>query len=589
MKLNYKPDSSPTALSVPGLALRDPERLGRLWISVGVLLLLGASLLGSQFHPGILLEPDSLRTAGEFFDTFWPPRTDSAFLERLLDATVVTVSIATVATVLAMLVAAPLAVAISSRLSLSSRGRRMRASSAFARQLLRGLMLFLRSVPELIWALLFVGITGLGATAGIVGLLITNIGILAKNYAEIIESGEASVTGHLLDNGCSRTQTLLHGTLPQCLPELLSYSVYRWECTLRTSVVLGFVGAGGLGQELLISIRQLASPEVLSIILVFVVLVSLADAISGLLRRQLEQLSVKTPSMTALKDIDTVVVADATMATHQEFATGRAIRPARRRQWQVPSLVALAVLACFLTVDWQLGQWLRPSSFARTGEFVLGFFPPDLSGSLWRRLAADAVETLSMAFAGTALAAMVAIALSYLLFISKLRGSGVLVSGLTTALHFLQVVMRSIPELVWAMLLIIVAGIGPFTGTLALFLSSVGVLSRLYSECLDNQDSEPLENLLSNGSSPGLAPLWSTLTQARSQLISYSLYRWEHNLRAATLMGIVGAGGVGQELYLRLSVFQFDKVAACVLVIVVMVALADNISHFLRHRYAPTV
>lgn len=77
--------------------------------------------------------------------------------------------------------------------------------------------------------------------------------------------------------------------------------------------------------------------------------------------------------------------------------------------------------------------------------------------------------------------------------------------------------------------------------------------------------------------------------QARSQLISYSLYRWEHNLRAATLMGIVGAGGVGQELYLRLSVFQFDKVAACVVVIVVLVALADSISHFLRHRYAPTV
>ena len=134
---------------------------------------------------------------------------------------------------------------------------------------------------------MFVGITGLGATAGIMGLLITNVGNLAKNYVEIIESGEASISGNLLDNGNTRTKTLLYATLPECLPELLSYSIYRWECTLRTSVVLGFVGAGGLGQELLISIRQLSSPEVFSIILVFIVLVFLADTISASLRQHL--------------------------------------------------------------------------------------------------------------------------------------------------------------------------------------------------------------------------------------------------------------------------------------------------------------
>lgn len=211
----------------------------------------------------------------------------------------------------------------------------------------------------------------------------------------------------------------------------------------------------------------------------------------------------------------------------------------------------------------------------------------DTSAGLWRRLAGDALETLSMAFAGTVLASIVAVILSYLLFVNQLRQSGMTMRTLIAVLHLVQIVLRTIPELVWAMLLIIVAGIGPFTGALALFVASVGVLSRLYSECLHNQDVAALENLLANGGSRSLAPLWSTLVQARSQLISYSLYRWEHNLRAATLMGIVGAGGVGQELYLRLSVFQFDKVAACVLVIVFMVALADHVSYFLRHRFAP--
>ena len=394
--------------------------------------------------------------------------------------------------------------------------------------------MFMRSVPELIWALLFVGITGLGATAGIMGLLITNVGILAKNFAEIVESGEARVTGNLLDNGSSRTKTLLYATLPECLPELLSYSVYRWECTLRTSVVLGFVGAGGLGQELLISIRQLASPEVLSIILVFVVLVSVADTISGFLRRHLQQ------------------------HTDQDLpATGQSNRYTRwLKRWFKrfsAAVMMLFIISSFLAIDWQAGQWFKPASLVRTKEFIFGFLPPDTSLGLWTRLATGALETLSMAFAGTAMACIAALLISYIVFVIKRGKRTVVGSFFMACLQAVLIVLRSIPELVWAMLLIIVAGIGPFTGTLAVFLATVGVLSRLYGECLENQDAAGLDNLIGNGSPRLIAPLWSTLIQARSQLLSYSatqllsysLYRWEHNLRAATLIGVVGAGGVG--------------------------------------------
>ena len=549
--------------------LRDPERSSRVILSIALSLLLCSSLAVSDFNPASLINNQSLQSASEFFATFWPPRTDVDFVHRLMQATIVTVSIATAATVLAILLAAPLSVMVTSRLSISSRGRPMGFVPRVCRGALRGLLMFMRSVPELIWALLFVGITGLGATAGIIGLLITNVGILAKNYAEIIESGEARVTGNLLDNGSSRTKTLLYATLPECLPELLSYSVYRWECTLRTSVVLGFVGAGGLGQELLISIRQLASPEVLSIILVFVVLVSVADTISGFLRRHLQQ------------------------HTDQDLrATGQSKRYTRwlKRWFKRFSAAAmmLLIISSFLAIDWQAGQWFKPASLVRTKEFIFGFLPPDTSLGLWTRLATGALETLSMAFAGTAMACVAALLISYIVFVIKRGKRTVVGSFFMACLQTVLIVLRSIPELVWAMLLIIVAGIGPFTGTLALFLATVGVLSRLYGECLENQDAAGLDNLIGNGSPRLIAPLWSTLIQARSQLLSYSLYRWEHNLRAATLMGVVGAGGVGQELYLRLSVFQFDKVAACIMVIVLMVALADTISQYLRHRYAPT-
>ena len=192
----------------------------------------------------------------------------------------------------------------------------MRPLARVFRGVLRAVLLFMISVPELIWALLFVGITGLGATAGIMGLLITNVGILAKNFAEIMESGEASISGNLLDNGNSRTKTLLYATVPECLPELLSYSIYRWECTLRTSVVLGFVGAGGLGQELLISIRQLSSPEVFRIILVFIVLVFLADTISGSLRQYLSRHSTPVRQRRTLFASQSVVESEQSCA-HQ--------------------------------------------------------------------------------------------------------------------------------------------------------------------------------------------------------------------------------------------------------------------------------
>lgn len=112
-------------------------------------------------------------------------------------------------------------------------------------------------------------------------------GMLGKVYAEILESGDPAPTQALLRNGSGRLQALLFGTLPQCGSELVSYTVYRWECALRASVVLGFVGAGGLGQLLDSAAKMFSGGEVSTILLVFIALVALSDRISALLRRAL--------------------------------------------------------------------------------------------------------------------------------------------------------------------------------------------------------------------------------------------------------------------------------------------------------------
>jgi phosphonate transport system permease protein len=188
---------------------------------------------------------------------------------------------------LALVVALPLTLLATRVLSVSALSGRMARLPWFVRQLARWALVALRSVPELVWALVFVRVVGLGPTAGVLAIALTYGGMLGKVYAEILESGEDHATRSLLRNGSSRLQAFSYGLLPQNAAELTSYTVYRWECAIRSSVVLGFVGAGGLGQQMDNSMKMFNGGEVLTMLAVFVALVALADRISAGLRRAL--------------------------------------------------------------------------------------------------------------------------------------------------------------------------------------------------------------------------------------------------------------------------------------------------------------
>jgi phosphonate transport system permease protein len=139
----------------------------------------------------------------------------------------------------------------------------------------------------LVWALVFVRVVGLGPTAGVLAIALTYGGMLGKVYSDILESSDPHVTQALLRNGSGRLQAFFYGLLPQSAAELTSYTVYRWECAIRSSVVLGFVGAGGLGQQLDNSMKMFNGGEVATMLLVFMALVALADALSAWLRKTL--------------------------------------------------------------------------------------------------------------------------------------------------------------------------------------------------------------------------------------------------------------------------------------------------------------
>ena len=266
---------------------RDPAWPGRLGWLLAAVVLLWPLLVTTEFKPWVLLDPQAVRVTGHFIASFVPPAHSLEFLSLVARETWRTVAIATAGITLGLLLAVPLTLVATRALSMSALTGQMASLPLALRRAVRMLLIGLRSVPELVWALVFVRVVGLGPAAGVLAIALTYGGMLGKVYAEILESGDAQVTQTLLRNGASRLQAFAYGLLPQNAAELTSYTVYRWECAIRSSVVLGFVGAGGLGQLMDGSLKMFAGGEVLTVLLVFVALVALADRLSAALRRAL--------------------------------------------------------------------------------------------------------------------------------------------------------------------------------------------------------------------------------------------------------------------------------------------------------------
>lgn len=266
---------------------RDPAWQSRVFWLLAIAVVLWPLGVATEFRPWVLLEPDNLKVTRQFLGTFFPLAHDAEFLQMVAKETWRTVAMATAGVTLALVVAIPLTLVNVRVLSVSALSGRMARAPFWLRQGVRWVLVVLRSIPELVWALVFVRVVGLGPTAGVLAIALTYGGMLGKVYGEILESGDTHATETLLRNGSGRLQAFFYGLLPTNAAELTSYTVYRWECAIRSSVVLGFVGAGGLGQQLDNSMKMFNGGEVASMLLVFIALVALADKLSASLRKAL--------------------------------------------------------------------------------------------------------------------------------------------------------------------------------------------------------------------------------------------------------------------------------------------------------------
>jgi phosphonate transport system permease protein len=241
--------------------------------------------------------------------------------------------------------------------------------------------------------------------------------------------------------------------------------------------------------------------------------------------------------------------------------------------WFMAGLLVL-VIASFWSLDLQWAQFFSLDAARSMGRFLGEFFPPDTSPAFLRKVALGAWETLAMSALGTLLAAVAGLALA--LPASRLYEGHTAWGRAPTRL--LLNALRSIPELVWAALLLISAGLGPLAGTLALALHTTGVLGRLFAEAMENAPPGPGAALRTQGVGNVRVVLFATLPQVLPQLMSYTLYRWENNIRAAAVLGVVGAGGLGQLLAFHMGLFHMGKTATILGVMLLLVALVDAAS-----------
>ena len=249
--------------------------------------------------------------------------------------------------------------------------------------------------------------------------------------------------------------------------------------------------------------------------------------------------------------------------------------------WVMLGLLVLTVTS-FVTLDLQWSRFLSIEAARKMAKFGAELLTPSIDPKFLVRLVQASAETLAMSALGTLLAAIAGLMLA--LPASRTHAGERALLRLPTRL--ILNALRSIPELAWAALLLIAAGLGPFAGTLALALHTTGVLGRLFAEAIENTPPGPALALRVQGVPAGRVFLYSTLTAVLPQIVSYSLYRWENNIRAAAILGVVGAGGLGQMLAFHMGLFQMNETSSVLIAMIALVVLVDLLSYLTRRGLA---
>ena len=510
--------------------------------------------------PGDVVNAGGLALLDDLLERALSPRLDAEFLALVARATATTVAFAAVGA------AGALVVGILGGLVLSDAAwsRRPPLPVRALRWVLRGVLVAVRSVHELVWALLLVGVLGLDPLVAVLALVIPFGAQTAQVYAETFDGVRGGAHAALRRAGAPRTAAVLYALVPSASPLLLSYAFYRFECSLRSTVLLGFVGVGGLGQELVVSLSSRNWEEVWTLVLALLVLSALVEGWSARVRREAGALGdARPPADTA--DAEGI---GALAARRQESA------PPRRTWTRWSVLLAVPGLA---VAWWWTGATLDgltdPLTWQLTQELLADLVRPALPDGGSSVLLLAVLDTLAMAVLAMAGAVLLTLLLAPWAAApagsSGRRGRSA-AAGATRALlrlvaRTLLLGLRSVPPTVWAVLALFVFFPGVVPGAVALGLYAAGILGRLVAEAWESVDRRPRDALVRAGTPPWRAGVLAVVPPSAQQLTTYTLYRFEVAVRDTAVVGVVGAAGLGRLLGEGLASFRYPVVASVLL------------------------
>lgn len=432
-----------------------------------------------------------------------------------------------------------------------------------------------RAIHEAIWGLFFINILGLDPLVAVLAIGIPFGAITARIFAAILDETPRETLRALESSGVSPTRALLYGLLPQAMPDLLSYTFYRLECAIRAAAVLGLIGAGGLGYQILLSLQSLQYEQVWTFLYALILLSALTDAWSSFLRRRLHlanridlQLDRQSP----------------------DKRTYYRVEPVAKRSLQ--AMVLLIPLA-FWYIHADFSKLFAPRTLDLLRQVIHDAFPPRIDGGVVESLFHLSAQTLSMSILAITFASVGGLLLSFpaasnfllpggIFHRTGRRAQAVTGTGIWIASRGVLLLLRALSEAIWALVALFFLFPGILPGALGLGLYNLGILGRLMAEVTENVDQRSLRALQAQGASSPQVFVYGVLPATLPRCLAYVLYRWEVCIRATVMVGFVGAGGIGRLLADQLGSFDYRGVTATLLAMLVLTFGVDLLSSRIR-------
>ncbi|GAA5202692.1 PhnE/PtxC family ABC transporter permease [Microbacterium jejuense] len=445
-----------------------------------------------------------------------------------------------------------------------------------------------RSLPDVVLAMVFVLMFSLGALPGILAIGIHSIGMISKMFADAIEQIDEGPRLAIRAAGGSRAQEFFSGILPQVLPSWVATVLHRNDINLRGSVVLGYVGVAGLGLEMSYAFKSLNYGLGLGIALVIFVLCVVMEIVSSVVRAWMlgragdrrtwadrlvgRRVARKDRVDAAARDI---APAPAAWAQSPQTALRRPWTRERVRNVVAGGLAVAIVVAGVWVCQINWGDFL--TFWAKIPAVAVQFWPPTF-GVYGPEVMFEALrETVAIALAATLLALVPSLLLGS--FAARNVAAG---AGVRGTARFALVGIRGIPEIILAIVLIVITGLGMQAGTIALAVGGVGLLGKLIADSFEEVDRGPERALFATGATRLQVYAGATVPQGSRALIGHSFYLLDTNIRAATILGIVGGGGVGYYLLNASQGANYGMVTAIVLMILATVLVVEGIAMWMR-------